>query len=94
MKYIIERTKDFKKSFKKLSTKNQENVLEFIHKLADDTIDKELLKNKHKDHKLRGEFQGCRECHIKPDLLFIYQKKECVLTLLCVDIGSHSELFE
>lgn len=45
-----------------------------------------------RDHGLTGEWAGCRECHIKPDLLLIYKNVgDDKLTL--VRLGSHSELF-
>ncbi|TCK70013.1 type II toxin-antitoxin system YafQ family toxin [Lonepinella koalarum] len=37
--------------------------------------DKELPE-KYQDHALKGEWNGFRECHIKPDLLLIYDKGE------------------
>ena len=33
------------------------------------------LEEKHRDHSLKGDYAGFRECHIKPDLLLIYQIK-------------------
>ncbi|WP_300733476.1 type II toxin-antitoxin system YafQ family toxin [uncultured Helicobacter sp.] len=89
MKYLIERSRSFKKSFKKLNTGKQELVLKIIHRLAND----KPLEQKHKDHALKGEYIGFRECHIKPDLLLIYQKDKHILILTCIDVGSHSELF-
>lgn len=52
-----------------------------------------VLDPKHKDHKLTGQYDGFRECHIKPDLLLIYKKEKRILILICLAIGSHSELF-
>lgn len=52
----------------------------------------EPLELKHKDHKLRGNFKECRECHIKPNLLLIYQIKKDNLHL--IRLGSHSQLFK
>ena len=46
----------------------------------------------YRDHSLTGEWTGCRECHIKPDLLLIY-KKEGDDKLILARLGSHSELF-
>lgn len=43
------------------------------------------------DHPLSGKWKGYRDCHIRPDLLLIYQKSSSVLLL--VRLGSHSELF-
>lgn len=44
-----------------------------------------------KDHPLKGGYSGCRECHLKPDLLLIYVQTDTELRL--VRLGSHSELF-
>ena len=55
----------------------------------------EPLPAKYCDHDLKGEWKDCRECHIKPDLLLIYEKSdEGELHLLKLErLGSHSELF-
>ncbi|KPH54746.1 hypothetical protein HPU229334_00175 [Helicobacter pullorum] len=50
------------------------------------------LDKKHKDHSLKGELKDFRECHIKPDLCLIYQKRGDSLHL--VRLGSHSKLFK
>ena len=65
-------------------------VLEAIlTRLAND----EILEPKYKDHKLKGEFEGFRECHTKLDLLPIYEKREELLILKAIALGSHSALF-
>ncbi|TXJ42768.1 type II toxin-antitoxin system YafQ family toxin [Brachyspira aalborgi] len=89
MKCEIETSKKFKKQFKKLSSKNANLVLEIIEKL----LNGEVLEQKYNDYKLKGNYKDFRECHIKPDLLLIYKKKDEVLILTCIDLGSHSELF-
>ena len=90
MKYKIETSKKFKKQFKKLSSKNANLVLEIIEKLSNG----EVLEQKYNDHKLKGNYSEYRECHIKPDLLLIYQRQEKILILTCISVGSHSELFK
>lgn len=45
------------------------------------------------DHPLRGEYAGCRDCHIEPDLLLIYRIDHGQLHLICLRLGSHSDLF-
>ncbi|WP_313956749.1 type II toxin-antitoxin system YafQ family toxin [Aliarcobacter butzleri] len=62
---------------------------EVIIKLANN----ETLEEKYKDHKLIGDYLGCRECHVKPDLLLIYRIDNQVLELALVRIGNHSDLF-
>ncbi|WP_342239400.1 type II toxin-antitoxin system RelE/ParE family toxin [Inquilinus sp. OTU3971] len=49
------------------------------------------LPEKVSDHGLSGPWKGFRDCHIKPDLVLIYEKREGKLSL--VRLGSHSELF-
>lgn len=46
----------------------------------------------YKDHKLKGEFSDCRECHIEPDWLLIYIIDDCN-NLILIRTGSHSDLF-
>ncbi|EKH9391087.1 type II toxin-antitoxin system YafQ family toxin [Campylobacter jejuni] len=89
MQYNIKYSSKFKKHYKKLNTKEQQEAREIIERLAND----EPLEPKYKDHALKGDFVGFRECHIKPDLLLIYQKQDDKIILYCFDIGSHSELF-
>ena len=48
---------------------------------------------KHKDHALKGNYAGYRECHIRPDWLLIYKKDKQILTLVLVRTGTHSDLF-
>ena len=52
------------------------------------------LEEKHRDHELRGNFKGFRECHIQPDWLLIYLKEREILTLTLVATGSHSDLLD
>ncbi|RAX55620.1 type II toxin-antitoxin system YafQ family toxin [Helicobacter sp. 10-6591] len=79
----------FKTQFKKLSNVDKALTRDVIERL----LSGENLEPKHNDHALKGEFKDFRECHIKPDLLLIYQKDERVLVLVCIAIGSHSSLF-
>ena len=43
------------------------------------------------DHALSGEWGDHRDCHVKPDLVLIYQKSGAD-TLRLVRLGSHAEL--
>lgn len=49
------------------------------------------LPKKYRDHALTGDWKTFRDCHIKPDLVLIYQKPDDKILQL-VRIGSHSEL--
>lgn len=90
MSYKITFSARFKSSFKKLTTDKKEEALTIIERLANN----ETLEQKYNDHALKGEYLGFRECHLKPDLLLIYQKRNDILTLYCFNIGSHSNLFK
>ena len=54
----------------------------------------EKLGQKYKDHQLKGKYESCRECHIKPDLLLIYEIFEGNNVILLERLGSHSDLFK
>ena len=50
------------------------------------------LEPKYRDHQLNGEWEGSRECHIRPDLLLVYTY-EGRDWLILERLGSHAELF-
>ena len=94
--YRFKPSSKFRKQYKKLNQKEKEITKKNINKL----LNNEILESKYKDHKLIGKYAGFRECHIKPDLLLIYKKENNAssgqlptLILVCVAIGSHSDLF-
>lgn len=87
--YQIFRTSSFKKDYKKLSQKNKDLLKEVLIKLANN----ETLEEKYRDHKLIGNYLGCKECHIKPDLLLIYRIENQILELSLIRVSKHSELF-
>ena len=51
------------------------------------------LPEKYKDHNLSGNYVGCRECHITPDWLLIYEVEDDELILYLTRTGTHSDLF-
>jgi len=87
--YEIFRTTSFKKDYKKLSNVDKKLLKEIITLLANG----ETLAEEYNDHKLIGNYLGCRECHIKPDLLLIYRINDNILELALTRVGSHSKLF-
>lgn len=82
-------TSQFKRDHKKRSRdKGLDALLEdIVTRLANG----KSLDARWRDHSLKGGFAGCRECHLKPDLLLIYVQTDDELRL--VRLGSHSELF-
>lgn len=65
--------------------------------LLDSTVNliasRTTLPERYKDHELMGEYKGCRECHITPDWLLIYEVYEDELILYLTRTGTHSDLF-
>ena len=51
------------------------------------------LPEKYRDHALSGEWEGYRDCCLKPDPLLIYSKPD-IETWRLARLGSHSELFD
>ncbi len=92
--YEIVLSKNFKKQYKKVGKqgKDLKKLKVVITKLAKN----EVLESKYKDHNLIDDkyYKNCRECHIEPDWLLVYQQEDNKLNLLLVATGSHSELFD
>ena len=53
----------------------------------------ETLDERYQDHPLKGEYQGCRECHVTPDWLLIYEIENGELILHLTRTGTHSDLY-
>lgn len=51
-----------------------------------------ILPRQYLDHQLKGEYAGCRECHIAPDWLLVYRKREKEIILELIRTGTHREL--
>lgn len=52
------------------------------------------LPSKYLDHQLKGDLSHCRECHIKPDLLLVYEISENDRVVKLIALDSHSNLFK
>lgn len=47
-----------------------------------------------KDHPLKGNYAGLRECHVSPDWLLIYRVDQDELILILSRTGTHADLFK
>lgn len=90
MPRIIVTTKQFEKDYKR-ARKHPHWKLEELQAVVRALAEGASLDKRHRDHKLGGEYDDHRECHIRPDWLLIYQVNDDELYL--VRTGSHSELF-
>ena len=67
----LSQTSQFKKDIKKQlrKGKNQQKLLAVIELL----LSENPLPEKNKDHPLKGNWKGRRDCHIEPDWVLIYK---------------------
>ena len=94
MRTIAYRTlfkRDFKREYRGKYRYLLEENGEFVqvrNMLANDM----LLPPKYRDHPLHGEWEGARDCHIRPDFVLVYTL-EGDDVLILERLGSHAELF-
>lgn len=85
----LSQTNQFKKDIKRLQKRGKD--LGKLKSVIDLLIAKQPLPPKNRDHQLRGNWVGHRDCHIEPDWLLIYKLLEDELRL--ERTGTHSDLF-
>lgn len=90
--YHLKFTSEYKRAYKRMKKRGANLAL------LDDVVDRlrrgEVLEARYRDHALSGNFQGFRECHIKPDWLLVYLVENDILTLTLIDTGSHADIFD
>jgi len=91
MSYRVRPTAKFQRDLKLAQKRGYDLSLltEIIKKLAAG----QPLPEKNRDHQLAGAYSGCRECHITPDWLLIYEIDRGELILYLTRTGTHSDLF-
>jgi addiction module toxin, relE/stbE family len=67
--------------------------MRLLEKVIELLANQKPLPEKNRDHQLSGDYAGCRECHITPDWLLIYEVADEELILYLTRTGSHSDLF-
>lgn len=89
--YKIRPSSRFQKDVKRLKKRGYDISL-LVHVL--EVLSRgEELPVKNRDHSLSGNYSGCRECHIAPDWLLIYEIAQDTLILYLTRTGTHSDLF-
>lgn len=89
--YRIRATSAFKKDLKLAKKRGKD--LDKLFSLVDLLASGQELPAKFRDHSLTGNFRGTRECHVEPDWLLVYEKREDLLVLSLLRNGTHSDLF-
>ncbi len=90
--YLIKPSSRYKKSLKRI-VRNPNFRLEELEVIIETLSRGTQLPVQYRDHELKGEYVGIRECHIRSDLLLVYKREKEELILLLLDIGTHSTIF-
>ena len=91
MKYTVIISSRFKKDFRRCMKRglNMQLITDAMDLLeATGTLPQQYL-----PHKLINQKQEIWECHIQPDWLMTWKQNDKQLTLLFLQIGTHSDLF-
>lgn len=91
MKYEVKFTNQFKRDLK--LAKKQGKDINKLFAVISTIAEGNKLDSKYRDHNLSGDYAGCRECHVEPDWLLVYEIIDSVLVLMIYRVGTHSELF-
>lgn len=90
--YIEVPTRQFKKELN--AAYKQGKDLSTLETVLDIIKSGKPLPPEYKEHYLTGKYKGCRECHLEPNWLLIYEIDKKQKKLYLYRLGSHSELFE
>ena len=89
----IKRASAFRRDYKREKRGRYAGIVsEEIGFVADALASDLPLPERYRDHALWGDWNGYRECHLRPDLLLVYRKLGAD-RLELARLGSHSELF-
>jgi mRNA interferase YafQ len=83
-------TRAFKKDRNRAGSRGKD--LDKLDAVMRRLANQEQLEARCRDHKLSGEWQEFRECHVAPDWLLIYRTVGDEITF--VRTGTHSDLFD
>lgn len=86
-KNIVMSTK-YKKDIK--AYKHNKVINTELRNVLDLLMNNQTLPEKYRDHDLHGNYSGCRDCHIKPNVILIYEIHDDYIGL--IRFGSHNKL--
>ena len=87
----VTRSSKFKKDYK--LAKRQQKNLPLLRYVIEKLVNKQVIPDKFRDHKLSGSLKEYRELHLEPDWLLIYRIDDNKKELKLAGLGSHSELY-
>ena len=85
----------FKKDYRRMMKQGQDiGKLDYV---IGELAEPNPLPEQYRDHSIKGDYAGYKECHIEPDWLLIYDYETLdggERQLLLVRTGSHADLLE
>ena len=82
-------TSAYRKDLRRITRRNYDLTL--LANVLDALRADQQLPTTRRDHPLKGEWKGWRECHIQPDWLLIYKVTDT--EVLLARTGTHADLF-
>ncbi len=92
MTYRVKFTSAYQKDYKR--AKKRRLDIGLLDAVVDELRQGHTLPAMHRDHELKGNWAGFRECHIQPDWLLIYLVEDDILTLTLTNTGTHADVFD
>jgi mRNA interferase YafQ len=77
----------------RVSGRYKKHDFDTLKQIISSLLEQKMLDKKLKDHALKGNWQGYRECHIKPDWLLVYRVDEEKAVLNLARLGTHNQIF-
>jgi len=68
--------------------------MELFKEVIEMLLDGTPLPPRYRDHPLRGDKRGYRDCHILGDWVLIYKIEKNKLILILSETGTHSDILE
>lgn len=82
----------FQRDYRRIKKGRYGQILDQELRVVADALSAGLpLEARHRDHALIGNWHGCRDCHLRPDLLLIYRVTPHGVEFL--RLGSRADLF-
>lgn len=91
-KYSLKTTRQFEKDLQRC--KKRGLPMEELWTAVQLLLETGTLPAKYRQHKLKGNYSGQWECHIRPDWLLVWEQNDTELRLLFLYTGTHADLFK
>lgn len=89
--YQLEQTGQFKKDIKLAKKRGLD--MQFLDEIVTSLVEKGMVPQKNKPHKLTGNYKGFWECHVQPDWLLVWAQDDTIKLITLTRTGTHSDLF-